>query len=119
MYRKIILAVALLGLGACAGPNTNELLTEKPTQIINTTASVEEAKNCIVALDPAHYIPTPRQDGWLIMSTIQGFNEEAAFAVMIHPTEYGSRVEAHLGHAPIFGDWPDYLKPCLDKLPRS
>lgn len=115
---KLIAILSVLMVSGCAGPNTNELLTEAPTLTFTTTASMEEARNCFTALDPAHYIATPRDKGWLIINTQQGFQEQAFFAVTINPSPRGSLIEYRRGHSPIVGSMPDLVKPCLDKLPR-
>lgn len=117
--RKLISLLPLFTLAGCVGPNTNELLQEPPTRVVLTSATPDQARECIVALDPAHYIPTPIQGGWKVIDTQQGAVEQAEFVVTIFPTGSGSRIEYHLGHSPVVGQMPDYLKPCLDKLPPA
>ena len=61
MYRKIILAAALLALGACA--STQDLLQEKPTATLDTTASPDQVRDCIVARDITLWSILPHEKG--------------------------------------------------------
>jgi hypothetical protein len=104
-----------LALAACKAPPTAEPRQSQPARVVLTAYTPDQARDCIISVDPAHFIPTPIPGGWKVIDTQVGLDKQALFVVTITPALQGSRVAYWQGVPPVVGSVP--VAPCLDKLP--
>ncbi|HEY2010463.1 MAG TPA: hypothetical protein VGH23_15850 [Rhizomicrobium sp.] len=119
MKLRAFSVLGYLALAACSSLAPKEFVRGEPTRIVLTSYTPEQARDCVVALDPARYIPAPIPGGWKVTDTQAGLDGQALFVVTITPTLHGSRVAYWERPPAVVGSTSNYAEPCLDRLPPA
>jgi hypothetical protein len=101
-------------LTACARSISNKLEQRQPARVVLTSYTPDQARDCVTAVDPTHFIPSPIPGGWKVIDTQTGLDDQALFVVTITPAPQGSRVAYWQGSPQTMGSAPVAF--CFDKL---
>jgi hypothetical protein len=114
---RCVATFGCLVLTACARSISNQLEQGQPARVVLTSYTPDQARDCVTAVDPAHFISTPIPGGWKVIDREMGLDEQPLFVVTITPAPQGSRVAYWQGNPQVIGTVP--VAPCLDKLPPA
>lgn len=100
MKHAVILAISALALSACA--STQTVLSEAPTEVFQSTKSVNEVAFCLA--NKNHTPAMDRDDGSKVVLIKNGYGGVSlAFSIFPEPT--GSRIEYRRKFGTIGGVW--------------
>lgn len=112
------LMLATVSFAGCASP-TEVMESTSPTVALDTSAQLDQVRDCLIQHDPTGIQVTPFQGGYIVTQMTKGFfgpQNPVIWTARITSTDKGSHLVTFKNYA---GEYYDRdVKPCLDSLPK-